>query len=277
MEIDIVPRLTTLGHPHRLAVFRLLMRRYPDNLPAQEIAGALTLKPSTLSAYLSALLQAGLITQERVGTSLLYAIDMQGVRETMDMLFLDCCRGRPDLCASLPPNHEATLMPNRPWNVLFICTGNSARSIFAESILRSLGDDRFRAFSAGTNPHSTLNPFAVDLLQAKGHDITPLRSKTLAEFSAPGAPVMDFIFTVCDQAANESCPAWDGQPIIGHWGVPDPVKAEGTPAQKGLAFQRAYGDLHRRISTFIALPVETLDRMALQSAVDNIGRMTPKE
>ncbi len=276
MEKEIRLRLTTLGHPHRLALFRLLMRRYPDRLPAGEIAEALDLKASTLSTYLSALAQAGLITQNRAGTSLLYAIDMENVRQTFDFLLVDCCRGRPDICSAIPAmTMEASV--KQKFNVLFICTGNSARSIFAETLLRDLAGDRFNAYSAGTKPHSELNPFAVAQLRAKGHDISGLRSKTLAEFSGPDAPELDFVFTVCNRAANEQCPPWDDQPISGHWGVPDPVKATGTYAEKSLAFQHAYGALKRRIEAFAALPVAALDRLALQSAVDEIGRDNGKD
>jgi len=274
MENMIPARLATLGHPHRLAIFRLLMRRYPDRVPAGEIAAALGLKPSTLSAYLAALMRARLVTQARDGTSLRYSIDVTEVRRTFDYLFLDCCRGRPDLCspASFPSLAGDTAMPDRKYNVLFICTGNSARSIFAESILRKEAGDRFTAWSAGTRPYSELNPFAVQVLKDKGHDISVLRAKNVSEFSGPDAPHLDFVFTVCDQAANEECPAWEGQPVSAHWGMPDPVKAEGTEAQKSLAFQQAYGALRNRIHAFAALKIETLDRLALQRAVDEIGR-----
>ncbi|WP_170390461.1 helix-turn-helix domain-containing protein [Ruegeria arenilitoris] len=274
MEKVIPDRLSTLGHPARLAVFRLLMRRYPDRIPATEIAMALDLKPNTLSNYVNALMQAGLVTQERVGTSLRYSVDMDAVRQTFDYLLLDCCRGRPELCAPSPLNGvdaHAAKAP-RTYNVLFICTGNSARSIFAEALLKQLGGDRFNVFSAGTRPRSQLNPAALEVLRQNGHDISDLRAKNVSEFQAPGAPKFDFVFTVCNQAANEDCPAWPGQPVSAHWGMPDPVKAEGTEAQKRLAFQQAYGALRNRILTFSSLPFETLDRMSLQKAVDDIGQ-----
>lgn len=274
MERIIPSRLATLGHPQRLAIFRLLMRRYPDRVPAGEMAEALGLKASTLSAYLSALLQAGLVTQERAGTSLRYAVAMTEVRRTFDYLLLDCCRGRPDLCAPFTnsTNTETHPMTDRKYNVLFICTGNSARSIFAESILRKQAGDRFNAFSAGTRPGSQLNPFAVQVLKDKGHDISVLRSKDISEVSGEDAPHFDFVFTVCNQAANEECPAWEGQPMTGHWGLPDPVKADGNDAQKALAFQEAYGALKHRIDLFTALNLESLSRLALQSKIDDIGR-----
>lgn len=163
-------------------------------------------------------------------------------------------------------------MPDRKFRVLFICTGNSARSIFAESILRDTAGDRFEVFSAGTRPRSELNPFALEVLGQKGHDTSVLRAKNVAEFQGADAPKFDFVFTVCNQAANEDCPAWSGQPVSAHWGMPDPVKAEGTDAQKALAFQQAYGALRNRIRVFAALPIDALDRISLQNAVDEIGR-----
>lgn len=270
MELDISHRLTVLGHPQRLAVFRLLMRRYPDQVPATELAQALGLKPSTLSTYIKALSGAGLVRQDRQGTSLRYAIAIAAVRDTFDYLLNDCCRGRPDICVA--PASDDRGSRARKYNVLFICTGNSARSIFAETILRDLAGDRFAAYSAGTKPRSELNPFAIEVLQQKGHDVSPLRAKNIEEFRQPDAPVFDFVFTVCDQAANEECPAWSGQTITAHWGMPDPVKVAGTDAEKSLAFQQTYGALHNRMVGFTALPIASLDRLSLQQAVDDLGQ-----
>jgi protein-tyrosine-phosphatase len=168
---------------------------------------------------------------------------MTEVRRTFDYLLLDCCRGRPEFCSpvSLSSATGNQPMSDRKYKVLFICTGNSARSIFAESILRKEAGDRFEAYSAGTRPRSELNPFALDVLEQKGHDISVLRSKTIAEFQGPEAPKFDFVFTVCNQAANEECPAWSGQPVSAHWGMPDPVKAEGTDAEKASRSVRPTG------------------------------------
>lgn len=163
-------------------------------------------------------------------------------------------------------------MSGNKYNVLFICTGNSARSIFAESILRKQAGDRFDVFSAGTRPYSELNPFALEVLEQKGHDVTVLRAKNVAEFQGTNAPKFDFVFTVCDQSANEECPAWQGQPVSAHWGMPDPVKVEGTDAEKSLAFHQAYGVLRNRINAFTSLPIASLDRISLQKAVDDIAR-----
>ena len=162
-------------------------------------------------------------------------------------------------------------MADASFNVLFICSGNSARSIFAEALLRDLGRGRFAAFSAGTRPGSQLNPFALTVLARNEHDTGAMRSKHIDEFQQPGAPVMDFVFTVCDTAAAEECPPWPGQPITGHWGLPDPVKAQGTDAEKALAFARTYAALRRRIEAFVELPFATLSRRSLQARVDDIG------
>jgi len=279
MEIRIASQLSTLGHPQRLAIFRMLMRRMPDKVPAGEISTALNIKPSTLSAYLSNLLDAGLLSQTRVGTSLLYTVSVTNVREMLDFLLLDCCRSRPDMCSPMAASFGQGIrdMSLEKFNVLFICTGNSARSIFAETILRDLAGDRFNAHSAGTRPYSELNPMAVDVLRQKGHDVSLLRAKNVQEFTGPDAPVFDFVFTVCNRAANEDCPAWAGQPVSAHWGMEDPVKAEGSDAERSLAFQSAYGALRNRIMAFTALPMDTLDRMSLQKAVDKIGQMNDEE
>lgn len=270
MENRIPDQLGILGHPQRLAVFRLLMRRYPDHVPAGELAAALDIKPSTMSSYLAALGRADMIHQDRVGTSLRYTVNMTAVQQMFGYFFNDCCRGRPEIC--MPAPRPA----GRTYNVLFICTGNSARSIFAEAILRHTAGDRFNAYSAGTRPGSRINPFALRILQDKGHDTTPLRAKHVSEFTGSDAPHFDFVFTVCNQAANEECPAWDGQPVTGHWGMPDPVKAEGNDTQKALAFQHAYGALKRRVEVFAALDHTSLDRLALQRAVDDIARTNPE-
>jgi arsenate reductase len=161
-------------------------------------------------------------------------------------------------------------------SVLFLCTGNSARSILAEAILNRVGQGRFKAFSAGSRPKGEVHPYAIDLLKSLNHDTSFARSKSWEEFALPGAPEMNFVFTVCDNAANESCPIWPGQPMTAHWGVPDPAAAEGTEAEKRLAFADAYRMLNNRISIFTSLPMNTLDRLALQKRLDEIGRNLPK-
>jgi arsenate reductase (thioredoxin) len=164
-------------------------------------------------------------------------------------------------------------MGGRPFNTLFLCTGNSARSIIAEAILNKLGAGRFRAWSAGSQPKGRVNPHTIALLQGLGYDTAGFRSKSWSEFAAPGAPPLDFVFTVCDNAAGEACPFWPGQPMTAHWGVPDPAEAAGNAAEVALAFKDAYRMLHQRITIFTALPIRSLDRLSLQQRLREIGRM----
>ena len=162
------------------------------------------------------------------------------------------------------------------FNVLFLCTGNSARSILAESILNREGLGRFKAFSAGSHPKGQVHPYAIDLLQRLNYPTADLRSKSWDEFAAAGAPALDFVFTVCDNAANEVCPIWPGQPMTAHWGVPDPVAAEGTEVERRLAFADSYRMLNNRISIFARLPLKSLDKLSLQKRLDEIGRSLPE-
>lgn len=163
-------------------------------------------------------------------------------------------------------------MTGRRYNVLFLCTGNSARSILAEGILQKDGQDRFRAFSAGSDPKGVVNPFALRVLGNTGYPTEGLRSKSWDEFAVPGAPVMDFVFTVCDNAAGEVCPIWPGHPMTGHWGIEDPASVEGTDIEKQAAFSEAMRYLKTRISLFTMLPIESLHRLALKSELRAIGQ-----
>ncbi len=163
-------------------------------------------------------------------------------------------------------------MSDKVYNVLFLCTGNSARSIMAEALLNTLGKGRFRAWSAGSHPTGQVNPLAIELLQKNRFPTEGLRSKDWAEFAASGAPELDFVFTVCDKAAGEVCPAWPGQPMTAHWGVPDPAEAAGTDELKRHAFFQAFHQLQNRIVLFCNLPIQSLDRLALQRQLDAIGR-----
>ena len=164
-------------------------------------------------------------------------------------------------------------MAERMFNVLFLCTGNSARSIIAESILRKVGAGRFRAFSAGSHPKGVVNPFALKVLDSLDYPTDGFRSKSWDEFAAPGAPVMDFVFTVCDTAAAEVCPVWPGQPMTAHWGIEDPAAVEGTDIQKEAAFVLAARYLKNRISIFTSLPIRSLDKMALNAKLREIGQL----
>lgn len=164
-------------------------------------------------------------------------------------------------------------MADKIYNVLFLCTGNSARSIIAETTLNALGEGRFQAWSAGSHPRGAVHPVTLEVLRAGGHRVDGLRSKRWDEFAAPGAPEMDFVFTVCDRAAGELCPVWPGQPISAHWGFADPVAVQGDPAQVLRAFQQVHKQIVNRIRLFLSLPVDKLDRVALKREVVRIGTL----
>ena len=164
-------------------------------------------------------------------------------------------------------------MPDRVYNVLFLCTGTSARSVLAEAILNKIGAGKFRAYSAGSQPKGRVNPNTLRLLERLGYGTAPFRSKSWSEFARPGAPALDFVFTVCDDAAGETCPVWPGQPMTAHWGIPDPAAATGTDAEVATAFNDAYRMLQRRIDAFAALPIKALDSITLRSKLHEIGRM----
>jgi len=266
-------QLAALSHPKRLDLFRLLMRRYPDSVAAGQIAEALGLKANTASVYLAALRQAGLIGQERVGTSLHYSANLANIRALFGGLMSDCCQNRPDLCLQdLDPRQDETFAPANAGglvNVLFLCTGNSARSIIAEAVLREEGSGRFAAFSAGTRPAGTPNRGVLELLKDKSHDISVLASKSLDVFCAPDAPAMDLVITVCDAAANEECPVWPGHPMSAHWGLPDPVGA----GRGKRDIEAAYDLIARRIRALSNLNLTKMTATELQHAIDDIARM----
>ena len=250
-----------LGHPRRLKVWRLLQRRLPAGGQPGEMAEALDMKPNTLSHHLSDLEAAGLIRGEARGRGRFYtAIEGQAARIGAYVLD-DCGRGRE---SPMPA-------PGRgPWNVLFLCTENAARSLMAESVLNLLGQGRFRAHSAGSKP-SRPDPQALALLRRQGYDTAPLRSKPVAEYQVDNAPRFDFVFTLCDRAVVEDCPPWPGGPVSAHWGLPDPARVAGD-TERALAFAEAYATLHRRISAFAALSPDALDRLTLQHDIDRIAR-----
>jgi arsenate reductase len=162
---------------------------------------------------------------------------------------------------------------DRPLNVLFLCTGNSARSILSEAIINRLGMGKFKGYSAGSMPSGKVHPMALELLNRLNYDTSTARSKSWEEFAGPGAPELDFVFTVCDNAANEVCPIWPGQPMSAHWGLPDPVAVEGDETQRALAFADTYRMLNNRIGIFTSLPLTSLDKLSLQRRIDAIGKM----
>lgn len=268
MESILLDRLGTLSHPGRMAVFRLLMRRFPDAVPAGEISQALDLKPSTASVYLAALSRAELITQERQGTSLRYALNLTGARGMVQDLFVDCCGGRPDLCPPTASEPWQAPQPRRPIRVVFLCSHNAARSIMAQAVLQHLGRDRFEVFSAGTQPSDSPHPKALAILQHHGIETRGLYSKPLSTLYDTTSPPMDVVVTVCDHAANEDCPMWRGTAICTHWGLPDPSGGRADDA----AFQATYDTLYKRLSAFAALPFDTLPPHALQRKLDDLAK-----
>ncbi|WP_246710244.1 arsenate reductase/protein-tyrosine-phosphatase family protein [Martelella soudanensis] len=267
---DMVGMLDALGHAERLHVFRVLVRRYPQSIAAGELAETLGYKRSTLSIYLSVLRRAGLVHQDREGNSLLYSADLAGAKALTGFLSQDCCRGRTN-----NDNRAIAFETNdrRTFNVLFVCTRNSARSIFAEVILRDSAPDRFVTYSAGTSSDGTVHPMTLQVLKENGHATSGLQAISIAEFQKPAAPRMDFVFTVCDQAANEECPVWPGQPVTAHWGHPDPAAGDLSDDRRLELFRQTYQAMSRRIQPFAGLQGAALDRAALQNKVDDIGRL----
>ena len=160
----------------------------------------------------------------------------------------------------------------KPYNILVLCTGNSARSIIGEALFNTMGAGRFKAYSAGSHPTGKVNPFAIEQVQALGYPVENLRSKSWDEFAAPGAPELDFVVTVCDKAAGEICPFWPGQPVTAHWGFPDPAAVEGSDDEKREAFRQTVRQIRTRVQLFLSLPLETLDRMAIENRMRAIGK-----
>lgn len=282
-----ITAFAALAQETRLAVVRLLVQTGPDGLNAGDIATRLAVPASTLSHHLAQLERAGLLRSWRLQRQIFYACDYAGLRDLLAFLAEDCCQGRPDLCdqpippplltapdhmASPPPRKSgASTMTARVYRVLFLCTHNSARSILAEGILNQAGKGRFVAYSAGSHPTGQINPHVLAMLQSLHCPTDGLRSKSWSEFTGPDAPSLDFVFTVCDNAAGEACPVWPGQPMTAHWGVPDPSSVQGSEAEKRAAVAEVCRMLHRRIGIFVNLPIASLDRLSLQAQLRDIG------
>ena len=263
--------LNALAHDGRLAVWQALLAHEPHGLEAGKLADALAMPANTLSTQLAILSRAGLVAGERRGRSIVYRANPHRMAALSEALTALCCGSRPQLCFPQPQDRLA-MTGHRPFNVLFLCTGNTARSILAESILRKLGSGQFVAYSAGSQPKGTVNPWALRILEEEGFPVDGMRSKSWDEFAAPGAPEMDFVFTVCDSAAGEPCPVWPGQPVTAHWGIEDPAAVDGGEIDKRRAFYDAFRYMRNRIAAFTALPVRRLDRLALAKQVGEIGR-----
>ena len=261
-----VEALGALAQEHRLALFRLLVQAGEDGMPAGAIAEALEIPNSSLSFHLAHLSRAGLIGQRREGRSLIYSADYSAMNALVGFLLENCCGGED---CTTPAPKEGTPMRD-PYNVLFLCTGNSARSVLGEALLNKLGEGRFRAFSAGSDPKGAVHPLTIEVLDSFGYPTADLHSKNWDVFTGPDAPEFDFIFTVCDNAAGESCPVWPGKPLTAHWGVEDPAAVEGDGQR--AAFVDALSYLKRRIELFLMLPHAGLDELAMKGKLATIGR-----
>lgn len=254
---------------------RLLAARGATGMPAGEIAARLGQVPSTLSFHLSALEQAGLVQSTRQGRQIIYAVRFSGLRSLFSFLTETCCGGRPDLCgdlARLLPEETSEASPMTPtFNVLFLCTHNSARSIIAEAVLSKVGIGRFNAYSAGSVPAPTPVPEVVERLEQLGFDTSKLHSKSWNEFMGPSAPKMDFVITLCDTLQGQVCPDFGSRPVTAAWPFPDPAKFTGSAVERATMLNALYAMIRRRIEIFIALPFESLDRMALKARLDELG------
>ncbi len=270
-EHEAIKALAALAQDHRLKVFQLLMKHLPNGLPAGQIAARIGTSASTMSAHLAQLERAGFLRSWREQRHIYYAANLDGIRYLLTFLTEDCCGGHPELCDYGSPLSPLAHEREKPMNenvfhVLFLCTGNSAHSIMAESILNHLGQGTFIAHSAGSQPKGAIQPYAQEPPRLSNG--TAWRSKSWDEWSGPNAPSLDFIITLCDSAAQEACPIWPGQPITAHWGLPDPAAVEGSAAEQQRAFVDTLHRLTRRVSALTELP--SLNRQFIQQQLQTI-------
>ncbi|MBI1202375.1 MAG: helix-turn-helix domain-containing protein [Rhodopseudomonas sp.] len=276
-ESDLIDGLGSLAQPTRLAAFRHLLAAYPDSLAAGDIARRCAVPHNTMSTHLTILSRAGLVTVEREGRGMNYRADVKAFRGLIRFLAGDCCGGRPDLCgdlARLLPDDVDDTKDNAmspAFNVLFLCTQNSARSIIAEALLQKIGKDRFNAYSAGSDPAARPMPEVIERLKALGHDVTGLRSKSWQEFSGPAAPKFDFVIALCDTLDGQVCPDFGGKNITAAWPLPDPAKFKGSATEQATLLNELYAMIRRRLEIFTNLPFASLDRIALKARLDEIG------
>ena len=275
---DAAAGFAALSQGTRLELMRLLASNGASGMSAGELARRLGQPPSTLSFHLAALEQAGLVLSTRQGRHIIYAVRFAGLRSLFSFLTDTCCSGRPDLCGDL-----ARLLPDgeieegnmtATFNVLFLCTHNSARSLIAEAILQQIGKGRFNTYSAGSEPAPAPMPDVVSKLKTLGHDVSRLRCKSWDEFTRPEAPRMDFVITLCDTMQGQDCPDVGDKPVTGAWPLPDPAKFTGTPVERATMINALYGMIRRRLEIFVNLPHVSLDRMALRKRLDELGDST---
>jgi arsenate reductase len=270
----LVTRFAALGQTTRLAVVRALLKAYPDGINAGDIARLCDVAHNTLSAHLNVLTNAGLVTVERRGREMNYRVELKRLRSLVKSLAKDC--GDVVLVSadeSEEPSETERFM-NPAFNVLFLCTHNSARSIMAEALLEKLGRGQFRAYSAGADPAREPLPEVIERLKAVGHDTSRLRCKSWNEFRGPDAPRMDFIIALCDVPHGQFCPDLAGQYVTGAWPLPDPTAFKGSAAERTTLRNELYAMIRRRIEIFTSLPFRSLDRIALKARLDEIGDTT---
>ena len=273
-ESKVIQALAALAHASRLRVFRALVVAGPQGLTPSQLQTRLEIAPATLSFHLKELNQAGLVNPLRDGRNLIYSAQFDQMNELLNYLTENCCDGSACDTTNTHPSSEKP-MNQKPFHVLFICTGNSARSILAEALLNQMAQGRFVAHSAGSQPKGQVHHQTLALLNKWDIPTNNLRSKSWDEFSGPQSPHMDFVFTVCDSAAGETCPVWPGQPVVAHWGAPDPAKATGTEEQIAHEFRDVALLLRKRIELMLALPIEKLEKHAIQQQLQTIGQQTP--
>jgi ArsR family transcriptional regulator, arsenate/arsenite/antimonite-responsive transcriptional repressor / arsenate reductase (thioredoxin) len=257
---EMVAALAALAQETRLDIMRMVVERGTAGMRAGEIGAPLKMSSATLAFHLNQLRHANLVTAKRESRLIIYAPQHQTMQTLLDYLTTHCC------VADVESKGQG-----QQFNVLFLCTNNSARSIMAECLTNRLGKGRFRAFSAGSHPLGKVQPNALRVLKEFGCNTKALRSKSWNEFSRPDSPPLDFVFTLCDRANAETCPSWPGQPVRAHWSIQDPVGAD-KPGRE--AFLKAYGDIEQRVRIFTALPIETLERFALERWVREIGNLS---
>lgn len=268
----------SLAQPTRLQALRLLLAAHPESIAAGEIARQCEVPHNTMSNHLSILARAGLIAAEKDGRTVNYRADVTGFRGLIDFLARDCCNGNPELCGVLPDVRGVpTEKKNEPdvvapaFNVLFLCTRNSARSIMAEALLAKIGKGRFNAYSAGSDPADAPMQQVLDRLDHLGHDIAHLRCKSWDEFTGPEAPRMDFVIALCDTPQGQFCPDLGKKFVTGAWPLPDPAQFTGSASERTTLLNELYAMIRRRIEIFVSLPFTALDRLALKARLDEIG------
>jgi protein-tyrosine-phosphatase/DNA-binding transcriptional ArsR family regulator len=267
--------LAALSQETRLAVLRLLLSAGPSGLPAGEVAARAGIPASTTSFHLSALERAGLTQSTRQSRQVIHAVRMVALRDLIAFLTETCCSGHPELCGDLASptlgNPKETGQMTPAYNVLFLCTRNSARSVMAEAILDKLGGNRFRAYSAGSDPAPQPMPEVIEKLRVLGHDMSGLRCKSWNEFTGPDAPRMDFVIALCDTLRGQHCPDFGEHAITASWPLPGPAQFAGGTTERALLLNELYAGLHRRIGIFTSLPFSSLDQMSLRRRLGDLG------